>query len=99
MKGGIPAKFYEDVFEFKYNRLDQLEELMAVHGHDTAAIIMTPFGHPNHQKMQEPAPGFLEGVKDLAKKYGAWTTMIRTGFRVLGGPKILRVTPDLTVLG
>ncbi|MFH0728341.1 MAG: aminotransferase class III-fold pyridoxal phosphate-dependent enzyme [Pseudomonadota bacterium] len=103
MKGGIPAKFYEDVFEFKYNRLDQLEELMAVHGKDTAAIIMTPFGHPNHQKMQEPAPGFLEGVKDLAKKYGAVLIYdeIRTGFRVsLGGAqKYYGVTPDLTVLG
>jgi glutamate-1-semialdehyde aminotransferase len=103
MKGGIPAKFYEDVFEFKYNRLDQLEELMTVHGKDTAAIIMTPFGHPNHQKMQEPAPGFLEGVKDLAKKYGAVLIYdeIRTGFRVsLGGAqKYYGVTPDLTVLG
>jgi 3-aminobutanoyl-CoA transaminase len=103
MKGGIPAKFYEDVFEFKYNRLDQLEELMAVHGKDTAAIIMTPFGHPNHQKMQEPAPGFLEGVKDIAKKYGAVLIYdeVRTGFRVsLGGAqKYYGVTPDLTVLG
>jgi 3-aminobutanoyl-CoA transaminase len=103
MKGGIPAKFYEDVFEFKYNRLDQLEELMAVHGNNTAAIIMTPFGHPNHQKMQEPAPGFLEGVKDLAKKYGAVLIFdeIRTGFRLsLGGAqKLYGVTPDLTVLG
>jgi glutamate-1-semialdehyde aminotransferase len=73
MKGGIPAKFYEDVFEFQYNRLDQLEELMATHGDETAAIIMTPFGHPNHEEMQEPNPGFLQGVRDLADKYGAST--------------------------
>jgi len=57
-KGGIPSKFYEDVYEFQYNRLDQLEALMAIHGNETAAIIMTPFGHPNHQKMEIPAPGF-----------------------------------------
>ncbi|MDA8136539.1 MAG: aminotransferase class III-fold pyridoxal phosphate-dependent enzyme, partial [Desulfobacteraceae bacterium] len=63
MKGGIPKKFFEDVYEFQYNNLAQLEELMAAHGSDTAAIIMTPFGHPNHQKMQEPLPGFLESVK------------------------------------
>ena len=25
MKGGIPSKFFEDVFEFQYNNLDQLE--------------------------------------------------------------------------
>jgi glutamate-1-semialdehyde aminotransferase len=103
MKGGIPSKFYEDVFEFQYNRLDQLEELMAAHGKDTAAIIMTPFGHPNHQKMETPAPGFLEGARDLADKYGAVLVYdeIRTGFRVSmgGAQKLYGVTPDITVLG
>ncbi|MFO7990336.1 MAG: aminotransferase class III-fold pyridoxal phosphate-dependent enzyme [Desulfotignum sp.] len=103
MKGGIPAKFYEDVFEFQYNRLDQLEQLMAEHGKDTAAIIMTPFGHPNHQEMQVPAPGFLEGVKKIARKYGAVLIYdeIRTGFRVSmgGAQKYYNVTPDISVLG
>lgn len=103
MKGGIPEKFYEDVFEFQYNRLDQLEQLMEQHGDDTAAIIMTPFGHPNHQEMQTPAPGFLEGARKLADKYGAILIYdeIRTGFRVTmgGAQKYYGVTPDLTVLG
>lgn len=103
MKGGIPPKFYEDVFEFQYNRLDQLEELMAVHGDETAAIIMTPFGHPNHEKMQEPVPGFLEGVRALADKYGAVLIYdeIRTAFRLRmgGAQELYGVTPDLTVLG
>lgn len=103
MKGGIPRKFYEDVFEFQYNRLDQLQELMATHGDDTAAIIMTPFGHPNHEKMQEPRPGFLEGVRDLADKYGAVLVYdeIRTAFRLRmgGAQELYDVTPDLTVLG
>ncbi len=103
MKGGIPSKFYEDVFEFQYNRLDQLEELMATHGDDTAAIIMTPFGHPNHQKMQEPETGFLEGVRTLADKYGAVLVYdeIRTAFRLRmgGAQELYGVTPDLTVLG
>ncbi len=103
MKGGIPSKFWEDVFEFRYNHLDHLEELMAAHGDDTAAIIMTPFGHPNHQKMQTPAPGFLEGVRQIADKYGAVLIYdeIRTGFRLSmgGAQKLYGVTPDLTVLG
>ncbi|HKK99353.1 MAG TPA: aminotransferase class III-fold pyridoxal phosphate-dependent enzyme [Desulfotignum sp.] len=103
MKGGIPGKFYEDVFEFQYNRLDQLEQLMAEHGSDTAAIIMTPFGHPNHQEMQVPEPGFLEGVKDIARKYGAVLIYdeIRTGFRISmgGAQKYYKVTPDISVLG
>ncbi|NOX33088.1 MAG: aminotransferase class III-fold pyridoxal phosphate-dependent enzyme [Deltaproteobacteria bacterium] len=103
MKGGIPSKFYEDVFEFQYNNLDQLEDLMATHGNDTAAIIMTPFGHPNHQKMQVPARGFLEGARQIADKYGAVLIYdeIRTGFRLSmgGAQKLYGVTPDLTVLG
>jgi 3-aminobutanoyl-CoA transaminase len=103
MKGGVPAKLFEDVFEFRYNNLAQLEELMATHGNDTAAIIMTPFGHPNHQKMQTPNPGFLEGVRELADKYGAVLVYdeIRTGFRLSmgGAQKLYGVTPDLSVLG
>jgi glutamate-1-semialdehyde aminotransferase len=103
MKGGIPKKFYEDVYEFEYNRPDQLEDLMATHGADTAAVIMTPFGHPNHQEMQIPQPGFLQTVRDLADKYGSVLIYdeIRTGFRLsLGGAQALYgVHPDLSVLG
>jgi glutamate-1-semialdehyde aminotransferase len=103
MKGGIPGKFYEDVFEFQYNHLDQVEALLKTHGSDTAAIIMTPFGHPNHHPMAEPAAGFLEGVRSLADQYGIVLIYdeIRTGFRLsLGGAqKRYGVTPDLTVLG
>ena len=103
MKGGIPEKFYEDVFEFRYNDLDRLEELMAKHGDQTAAIIMTPFGHPNHQKMQVPEPGFLEGVREIATRYGAVLVFdeIRTCFRLKmgGAQELYGVTPDLTVVG
>lgn len=103
MKGGIPEKFYEDVHEFKYNNLAQIEELMAKHGKETAAIIMTPFGHPLHEKMQIPKPGFLEGVRELADKYGAVLVYdeVRTCFRLRmgGAQELYDVTPDLTVLG
>ncbi len=103
MKGGVPAKMHEDVFEFQYNKLDQLEDLMTKHGNETAAIIMTPFGHPNHEKMQIPKPGFLEGVREIANRYGAVLVYdeIRTGFRLSmgGAQKLYGVTPDLSVLG
>ena len=103
MKGGIPEKFYEDVYEFQYNHPEQLEELLAKHGRDTAAIIMTPFGHPNHQKMQIPQPGFLEKVRNLADEYGAVLIYdeIRTGFRMAmgGAQEYYGVCPDLSVLG
>jgi len=103
MKGGVPEKFYEDVYEFRYNKLDQLEELMAKYGKETAAIIMTPFGHPLHQKMEEPKTGFLEGVREIATKYGSILVFdeVRTCFRLRmgGAQELYRVTPDLTVLG
>lgn len=103
MKGGIPEKFYEDVHEFHYNDLDGLKDLMKQHGDQTAAIIMTPFGHPLHAKMQEPAPGFLEGVRELADRYGAILVFdeVRTCFRLRmgGAQELYGVTPDLTVLG
>ena len=103
MKGGIPEKCYEDVHEFRYNNLQQLEELMAKYGGQTAAIIMTPFGHPNHQKMEEPQPGFLEGVREIATRFGAVLIFdeVRTNFRLSmgGAQKLYGVTPDLSVLG
>jgi glutamate-1-semialdehyde aminotransferase len=103
MKGGVPEKFYEDVYEFRYNKLDQLEELMAKYGKETAAIIMTPFGHPLHQRMEEPKPGFLEGVREIATKYGSILVFdeVRTCFRLRmgGAQELYGVTPDLTVLG
>ena len=46
MKGGIPEKFYEDVFEFRYNRLDQLEDLMAKHGRSDGGYHYDPFRTP-----------------------------------------------------
>jgi glutamate-1-semialdehyde aminotransferase len=103
MKGGIPEKFYEDVYEFRYNNLAQLEDLMARYGDQTAAIIMTPFGHPLHQKMEEPKPGFLEGVREIATKYSAVLVFdeVRTCFRLRmgGAQELYGVIPDLTVLG
>ncbi len=103
MKGGIPKKLYEDVYEFHYNDLDHLEDLMKDHGDETAAIIMTPFGHPLHQKMEEPKPGFLEGVRELANKYGSVLIFdeIRTCFRLRmgGAQELYGVIPDLTILG
>lgn len=103
IKGGIPEKLYEDVFEFKYNDLDSLDALLKVHGKETAAVIITPYGHELHQPMQDPEPGFLEGVKALTHEHGAVLIFdeIRTNFRISmgGAQKYYDVTPDLATLG
>ena len=103
VKGGIPGKLYEDVLEFSYNDLDALEDLLKKQGDEVAAVIMTPYGHPLAKKMQDPKPGFLEGVRDLTQRYGNVLIFdeVRTGFRMdLGGAqKYYGVTPDLAVFG
>ena len=103
VKGGIPEKFYEDVFGFPYNNLPALEKIMEEHGNDMAAIIITPVGHPLGAKVEMPKPGYLEGVRALADKYNTVLIFdeIRSGFRFgLGGAqKEFGVTPDLSVFG
>ena len=53
--------------------------------------------------MEEPEPGFLEGVREIATRYGAILVFdeVRTGFRLaMGGAQAYYgVTPDLVVLG
>ena len=103
LKGGIPEKLYEDVHEFHYNDLDGLESLVREHGQKTAAIIITPVGHPLAHEVEMPKPGYLEAVREIANRNGAVLVFdeIRSGFRVnLGGAqKEFGVTPDLAVFG
>lgn len=103
VKGGIPEKFYEDIIEFHYNDLDQLEDILKANENDMAAIIVTPVGHPLAAEVQLPKPGYLEGVRALADKYGCVLIFdeIRSGFRChIGGAQALYgVTPDLATFG
>ncbi len=103
VKGGIPEKLYEDIYEFHYNDKDELSRLVEEHRHDLAGIIVTPVGHPLAHPVQDPAPGFLELARDLAHAHGAVLIFdeIRSGFRMsLGGAqKRYGVTPDLATFG
>ena len=103
VKGGIPKKLYEDVLEFRYNDLDALGALMNEHGSETAAIILTPFGHPLAARLEAPKPGFLAGVRELADRHGAILIFdeVRTGFRLaMGGAQAYYgVTHDLACFG
>ncbi|MBF0432617.1 MAG: aminotransferase class III-fold pyridoxal phosphate-dependent enzyme [Fibrobacteria bacterium] len=103
VKGGIPEKLYEDIYEFKYNDLEAARTLADTHKKDLAAIIVTPLGHPLAHNIEEPAPGFLEGLKELAKRTDAVLIFdeIRTGFRLAmgGAQEYYGVTPDLACFG
>jgi len=103
VKGGVPEKLYEDVQGFPYNDLETLENMLIANKNETAAVIITPLGHPLADDITEPYEGYLQGVKNLAEKHGAVLIFdeIRTGFRVSmgGAQKYYGVTPDLAVFG
>ncbi len=103
VKGGIPAKLYEDIYEFHYNDLDGLEAILKANKDDMAGIIVTPVGHPLAAEVQMPKPGYLEAVRALADKYQCLLIFdeIRSGFRcsIGGAQKHFGVTPDLATFG
>jgi glutamate-1-semialdehyde aminotransferase/spore coat polysaccharide biosynthesis protein SpsF (cytidylyltransferase family) len=94
---GVPQAVRNLTHPFAYNDLASLEKLFAEHRGEFAAVIMEPFN------FTEPAPGFLEGVKELAHEHGALLIFdeICVGFHFgLGGAqKLFDVTPDLACFG
>jgi glutamate-1-semialdehyde aminotransferase len=92
---GVPKCLKDLIDEFEFNNLDSLEELLKKD--DVAAVIIEP------QALTTPAPGFLQGVRDLCDKYKVVLIFdeVVTGFRwSLGGAQeYFGVTPDLCCLG
>ncbi len=92
---GIPSVLKDYVHEFEYNNLESLEAILK--SKEVAGIIMEA------QALTAPEPGFLEGVRALADKYGSVLIFdeVVTGFRwSLGGAQEkYGVTPDLCCLG
>lgn len=88
---GVPQALRGLIRSFRYNDLESLESILREEGDETACIIMEP--------RTPPVDGFLEGVRELADRYGAVLIFdeIVTGFRVaLGGAQeYYGVTPDL----
>jgi glutamate-1-semialdehyde 2,1-aminomutase len=93
---GVPKGLKGTAIPFRYNRLDELQDIVASHGKDLGAIVMEPI------RNQEPAPGFLEGVRALASETGAvWIIdEISAGFRLTtgGAHRVLtKACPDVAV--
>jgi glutamate-1-semialdehyde aminotransferase/spore coat polysaccharide biosynthesis protein SpsF (cytidylyltransferase family) len=94
---GVPVAVRELTHPFPYNDLAALERTLSEHEGEFAAVIMEP------TNFIEPAPGYLQGVKELAHKHGALLIFdeICTGFHLgLGGAQAkYGVTPDLACFG
>jgi len=92
---GVPQGLAGTMYPFRYNRLDELERIVAAHRKELAAVIMEPI------RSTWPQPGFLEGVKDLVRESGAVLVFdeISSGFRLcVGGAHLeLGVEPDIAV--
>lgn len=101
--GGVPDEISSLTVEFEYGMLDDLEDKLKAHEGDVACIILTPVGHPLAKPVLTPPPGYLEGVRKLADKYGAVLVFdeVRTGFRVSmgGAQERYGVTPDMGTFG
>ena len=92
---GVPDDVAALAHSVPFNDLSAMEE--ALSAHPTAAIIMEVM------TVDWPEPGYLEGVRELATKYGAllvFDEMI-TGFRFANGgaQEFFGVTPDLSTFG
>jgi glutamate-1-semialdehyde 2,1-aminomutase len=96
---GVPAAATKDTLVATYNDLASVEALLAAQ--PCAAVILEPV--VGNSGYIAPRPGFLEGLRELTRKYGALLVFdeVMTGFRLSygGAQQHFGVTPDLTTMG
>ncbi|MBJ7593805.1 MAG: aspartate aminotransferase family protein [Candidatus Dormibacteraeota bacterium] len=96
--GGIPHALVEDVLVVPFNDLGQVRAVVEENRNRLSAIIVEPV-----QRVIEPVPGFLQGLRDLATRYGIVLIFdeIVTGFRLgeAGAQGYYGVKPDLATYG
>ena len=98
MDAGIPGEHRALTVGFRYNDLDSVRDLFVDHPGQVACLILeAATAHA------EPAPGFLEGLRTLADRYGAVLIFdeIITGMRwsIGGAQQVYGVSPDLSTWG
>ncbi|MBM3260000.1 MAG: glutamate-1-semialdehyde 2,1-aminomutase [Candidatus Sericytochromatia bacterium] len=97
---GVPASTAAGTLALPYNDLEAVAAAFAAHPDSIAGVFLEPV--VGNAGLIPPAPGFLEGLRDLCTQYGALLVFdeVMTGFRVAYGGAQARygVTPDLTCL-
>ena len=103
---GVPPEVVQHTLVLEYNNVAQLEECFALHGNNTACLMIEPIaGNMNFVKASIP---FMKRCRELCTQYGALLIFdeVMTGFRVaLGGAQsvyaklIPGFKPDMTALG
>lgn len=98
---GIPPQVRADVSVARYNDLGSVDRCVEGIEHQLAAIVVEPIAA--NMGLVPPQPGFLEGLRERSKRWGALLifdeviTWLRFGLR--GAQSHSGVTPDLTALG
>ena len=96
--GGVPAALSDTMLVAPYNDIEVAESIIAEHHKEMAAIIVEPV-----QRIMFPKPGFLDGLRRAADRYGVLLIFdeVVTGFRLaLGGAQEhFGVMPDLAAYG
>jgi glutamate-1-semialdehyde 2,1-aminomutase len=98
---GVPPEFAKLTLTADYNDLESAARVFASHGDRLAAVIVEPVA--GNMNCVPPAPGFLEGLRELCTRTGALLIFdeVMTGFRVhpRGAAGLYGITPDLVTLG
>ncbi len=98
---GVPEALARLTLTAPFNDLEAVRALFAARGGEIAAVIVEPVA--GNMGVVPPAPGFLEGLRDLTARHGAVLIFdeVITGFRVAYGGAQSRygIRPDLTILG
>jgi len=98
---GVPEGTVADTLVVPYNDVPAVEQVVAAHGRDLAALIVEPVC--GNMGTVAPQPGYLEALREITRQSGTVLIFdeVMTGFRLaLGGAQQLyAVRPDMTCLG
>jgi len=98
---GVPAALAALTLTVGYNDITAVRALFAERGRDIAAVIVEPVA--GNMGVVPPAPGFLEGLREITKAHGALLIFdeVITGFRIAfgGAQERYGIAADLTCLG
>ncbi len=98
---GVPAALAALTVTAPFNDIPAVRAIFDARGGEIAAVIVEPVA--GNMGVVAPAPGFLEGLRELCTRHGAVLIFdeVITGFRVAygGAQALYGVRPDLTCLG
>ncbi len=97
--GGVIAEDRSQIDQFSWNDVSSLEKLIAEKADELAAIIVTPFHHPNYADSELPTSEWVGALNRLSQKHGIALILddVRCGLRLHANGSHCRygLEPDL----